>query len=310
MIQDKINVEEFLKPEVLCDFSVSELRKMIWLRELEMFDAFQAICERHGLTYYLGGGTLLGAARHQGFIPWDDDFDVGMPRADYEEFLKYAEAELPAPILLQTHDTEPGFLSCHAKLRNPETTGIRYREWPDGHDYCQGIFFDIFPYDNIPDGKLRRKLHRFREQFLRKLLNNGPLYTRQRKSLFRKLAHWFSMAVNVFFPVERVFRDHEKICQKYNSVETADWGPVSALYDNEKTYYRRSDFTQTAELVFEGLQAKVPSDWDNVLRAQYGDWHQFVKSDSIHGEVFFDVDKPWTEYIDRFEEYKNYPQVI
>ena len=310
MINNKIDLEKFLEPETRCDFYVSEMRKKIWLYELEMFDIFAGICERHGFTYYLGGGSLLGAARHEGFIPWDDDFDVGMPRADYEEFLKVAKDEIPAPFLLQTHETEPGYLSCHAKLRHPDTTGIRYREWPDRHEYCQGIFFDIFPYDNIPDGKLRRKVHRFREQFLRKLLNNGPLYSRQRTSLFRKLAHWFSMFVNLFFPVEKVYQAHEKICQKYNSVETEYWGPVSALYYNEKTYYKRADFPNEKELFFETIPAKVPGNYDSVLSSQYGDWHQFVKSDSIHGEVFFDVDKPWTEYIDRFSEFENFQQKI
>lgn len=300
----------FLKEETKCDFTVSTFRKQIWLKELEMFEAFRTICEKNELTYYLTGGSLLGAVRHQGFIPWDDDFDVGMPREDYEKFIKIAAKELRYPLMLQTHETDPEFLSCHAKIRNVETTAIRYDEWADEHQFCQGIFFDIFPYDNIPDGKLTQKIHRFRAQFYRHILNNGPLFNRKRSTFFRKLAYAFSMVFCLFIPVEKQFEIHEKVCQKYNKKKTKRWGLVSTFYEFPNLYYNKEDFKEVITVPFEYTDAQIPAAYDSVLKTQYGDWHKLVKGSNCHGEVFFDVDKSWKEYINQFEKYKETNQII
>ncbi len=307
---DSQAVNDFLREETICDFFVSSTRKQIWLKEIEMFELFKSICEKYGLTYYLAGGTLLGAVRHKGFIPWDDDFDVGMPREDYEKFLVAAANEIRYPFILQTFGTDSEFLSCHAKIRNDETTGIRYMEWFDEHSFSQGIFFDIFPYDNIPDGKLKYKLHYARAQFYRHTLNNGPLCKRKRLTLRRKLAYAFCKVVGVFIPAKKQYYKHEKICRKYNGKQTERWGPASTFYEFPKLYYKREDFKNVIEVPFEFTTAKIPADYDSVLTTQYGDWHKIVRGSNYHGETFFDVNKSWKEYIHKYEEYKDKNQTI
>jgi lipopolysaccharide cholinephosphotransferase len=118
-------------------------------RMVEMLDIFDEICRQEGLTYWLDHGTLLGAVRERGFIPWDDDLDVTMPREDYERFLQIASEKLPASLFLQTKESDPTAPVHYAKLRDRRSTYID--KWEEGKkiEYHQGIFIDIFPLNLI-----------------------------------------------------------------------------------------------------------------------------------------------------------------
>ncbi len=147
--------DDFYKPETRWDFYISEKRKKVWAKELEIVFEFDRICRKHGLRYTLDGGTLLGAIRHNGFIPWDDDFDVNMPRADYERAKVIMQEELPYPYEWQdlytnlSVCTPEQITSTHmlpfAKIRNRETTAIEPPAMP--MEINQGIWMDIFPLD-------------------------------------------------------------------------------------------------------------------------------------------------------------------
>jgi len=133
---------------------IESLRKT----QLRLLDAFDLICKKYELKYWLDFGTLLGAVRDGKFIPWDDDIDVSMPMEDYKKFLKIAENELPVDIFLQTPKTDPSFKQCFTKLRDCHSTFIENHE-EQGTDYHQGIFIDIFPsvkYPRMP--RLFRKI--------------------------------------------------------------------------------------------------------------------------------------------------------
>ena len=113
--------------------------------ELDMLKVFVSICDQLGLKYYLIGGTLLGAVRHKGFIPWDDDIDVGMPREDYEVFVEKAGKLLPDYIFLQNYRTDENMIFPFTKLRNINTTYIETRTKYSKMN--QGVWMDIFPLD-------------------------------------------------------------------------------------------------------------------------------------------------------------------
>ena len=112
---------------------------------LDMLIGFDAICKKHQLQYWLDSGTLLGAVRHQGFIPWDDDIDLSMPVEDYNKFLKIAKSELSSEIFLQTSQADKNFKFDYIKLRSNKASIVEFHEKDKQIKYHQGVFVDVFP---------------------------------------------------------------------------------------------------------------------------------------------------------------------
>ena len=112
---------------------------------LDMLIEFDAICTKNQLQYWLDSGTLLGAVRHQGFIPWDDDIDLAMPIEDYNKFLEIAQSELSSNVFFQTSETDKNFKCDYIKLRSNKARIVEFHEKDKVIDYHQGVFVDIFP---------------------------------------------------------------------------------------------------------------------------------------------------------------------
>ena len=119
----------FLEEEVRCGYTVTRKMKEVWAVELDLLKEFKRVCNKYDLKYCADGGTLLGAIRHQGFIPWDDDLDIAMLRKDFEKLNEVAPAEFKKPYFWQTEETDKGSARGHAQLRNSDTTGIIKNEY-------------------------------------------------------------------------------------------------------------------------------------------------------------------------------------
>ena len=134
-----------------------EILRKAQLIMLDMLIEFDAICKKHQLQYWLDSGTLLGAVRHQGFIPWDDDIDISMPVEDYNKFLKIANNELSNEIFLQTLQTDKHFKFDYIKLRSNKASIIEFHEKDEQIKYHQGVFVDIFPMLTIENTVANKK---------------------------------------------------------------------------------------------------------------------------------------------------------
>ena len=139
-----------IKPEIL---------RKAQLIMLDMLIEFDAICKKHRLQYWLDSGTLLGAVRHKGFIPWDDDIDLSMPVEDYNKFLKIANSELSSEIFLQTSQTDKYFKFDYIKLRSNKARIVEFHEKDKKINYHQGVFVDIFPMLTIENTETNRNLY-------------------------------------------------------------------------------------------------------------------------------------------------------
>jgi len=136
-----------------------EILRKAQLIMLDMLIEFDAVCKKHQLQYWLDSGTLLGAVRHQGFIPWDDDIDLSMPIEDYNQFLKIAKSELSSEIFFQTSQTDKSFKFDYIKLRSNKASIVEFHEKDKEIEYHQGVFVDIFPMLAIEDTEINKQLY-------------------------------------------------------------------------------------------------------------------------------------------------------
>ncbi len=194
---------EFYKEEIRCGYTVDEKTKRVWAVQLEMLDEVERICKANGLKYFADSGTLIGAIRHEGYIPWDDDIDLVMLREDYDKFVQIAPKWLKEDLVLQTVYTEKNYLRGHAQIRNSKTCGCNEEDKKAGYN-C-GIFIDIFPLDGMPKTEKERKNWAKRSSFI------GPCFIPGTALIIMKMQRFlenFSMALECFsmFPWSRHIR--------------------------------------------------------------------------------------------------------
>ena len=168
------------------------------------------ICKEYRLTYYMLGGTMLGAIRHKGFIPWDDDIDLGMPRKDYERFLKIAPRELSAHLKLVNYRTDPNYMYYITRILDTETTVIEERIGNDNKYTHASI--DIFPIDGTPNNPILRKIYFFRVMYHRALMSlcyKDSIDRKRKRSKKEKLLLWIMERI----PVEKFTTPYKQKCK-------------------------------------------------------------------------------------------------
>lgn len=256
-----------------------DFRKM-QLTELDMLVEFDKVCRKYNINYVLFGGSLLGAVRHQGYIPWDDDADIGMLREDYETFKKHKDEMNPNICFFQDHDTDPEYRWEYGKLRRTGSTYIRVGQ---EHLKCKtGIFVDVFPMDDIPlsiVGQIFQDLHCY---CLRKILWSEV--AKENTVGFWKV--WFTLLSKI--PADFAFHGYEKYSKKsrnssLNRVRCLGFPATGMLYKknplSERYGMPKSWFTDRAEYMFEEKKLYSSKDYDTVLKYIYGDYMKLPPED-------------------------------
>jgi len=259
--------------EKIANYQVSDTMKKTWAVELEMLDEVDRICRKYHLTYVLVHGSLLGAVRHKGFIPWDDDLDIAMARKDYEAFLQAAPKELSVPLSLHNmHTDREVFWGSFSRIRNEDTTGMEAREL--GHGGNLGIWIDILPYDvcTEDDGEFQRKEKRL-ERYYR--LINAKVYGGEYKA-YMGLKPWQWMRYRLwskFWKYERLCAKIEETTAAYTEKESAE----IAFFTGAGKHRRlaKSDFDGVVYLDFAGRKVPAPKGYESYLRAILG--HDYMK---------------------------------
>lgn len=300
MIDLKIQIpQDYLKEENRLNYRVGNEMKRVWAIELDLLAEFQRICDKYSINYIASGGTMLGAARHGGFIPWDDDIDLMMLREDYNKLLS-VQHEFQNPYFLQTWENDKGFFRGFARLRNSNTTGIQKTEFNCKFSYNQGIFIDIFPMDAVVDDEnLFRLQSQKANKFLKKALTYSSFKSRYYKDLDknkRRKRNLIRNCFSIFMNDEKYLEKYEKECQRYNNLSTEKVSLLSFQFDNRVHDIPRKDLEDIIELDFEFLKIKVPKNYMEELSWKYGDWQTPTKSPSYHGDVYFDTFNPYTYY--------------
>jgi len=242
--------------------------------QLEMLDAVVDICNRHNLTYVLLGGTALGAVRHKGYIPWDDDIDIGMPRGDYEKLAEIAKEELPSNMFYQTFDSEEDYPLLFAKVRLNDTV---FRQEIFAHlDMHQGIYIDVFPLDGCSNNFNCAKKHYKKLKLYRRILSgkiiakpNATVSSKWRKKIFlAKLSTFIYSQSKTYAKLKKRIAMFSVDNSEYIGNIFGAWGMREVV----KKEIMFGDNMQTSRVKFEGKDYNAPYSIHEYLKSLYGDY--------------------------------------
>lgn len=247
--------------------------RKLQLLQLEMLVELDRVCKANDIKYQIAGGTLLGAVRHKGYIPWDDDADVVMLREEYEKFKKVANQLDSTICFFQDHTTDEEYRWGYGKLRH---TGTKYIRLGQEHIKCKtGVFIDVFPLDDVPISLIGQMIQDFHCFCLRKILwSEVAKYSEE--GLKKK---WFGFLSRI--PKEWVFKQLEFYTRKSkntspNKVRTLCYTTIGKLYFKHPIKERygmpKEWFTSFAEYEFEGYILTGIKEYDECLKYEYGDY--------------------------------------
>ena len=241
-----------------------ELRDL-QLVELEMLLEVDRICRKCGIKYCISAGTMLGAVRHGGFIPWDDDADVAFLRPEYEKFREACETELDkSRFYFQDYRNTEGYRWGYGKLRRKGTEFIRLNQ--EFMPYEQGIFIDIMPYDNVPDNYVLRAVNNFQCFLYRKIFWSAV--GRKSATGFTKLV--FELLYRI--PEKKLYRSYDRFIARCDRKPTKRIRIFAFPVPGKEFGYLRSSFDELKETEFEGVMLMGMKDYDTYLRYKYGDY--------------------------------------
>lgn len=255
---------------------------------LEILKEFDRICKKHEIKYMIFCGSAIGAVRHQGFIPWDDDLDVAMLRSDYEKFMEVAPKELSDKYHLQIELSEH-WPMCFSKLRKNNTTFLE-KYHPKDKQTHQGIYIDIFPIDNASNNAIFRKIQFYCSKIV------------YAKSLYERGYETNSKAKKIFMYICKMLptKPFHKIAKLSNNDKTQyvhSFLGCSARYN--KGIFKRKWLTDSVLMEFEGYRFPVSSYYDELLTYMYGNYMQMPteeeKEIKIHA-ILVDAEKNYSEY--------------
>ncbi len=263
--------------------------------ELNILKEFIKVCQKLNLRYYLVGGTAIGCVRHQGFIPWDDDIDVAMPRKDYEIFLAKAQKLLPKYLFVQTIKTEKNYYNLFAKIRNSNTTFIEEND--TNLNINKGIFIDVFPLDGMGNTEKQaiKNLHKF---FKLKEIYNFKNQKLKTKGIRNKIRYFYYFLLSLQYINCNMLEIANKFSQKLDFDSCKYVGSFCGAYGNREIQ-KLAYFGKGKLAKFEDIEANIPIDSDAYLHNMYGNYMELPPKDKRVAPhcYYLNTRKSYLEYL-------------
>ncbi len=266
--------------------------KQVQRRELDILREVMALCGRHGLRWWADGGTLLGAVRHGGFIPWDDDIDIGMPRPDFDRFRELAKKELPDHLALQDYEDIRHTFHPLLKVHDVRTTFVErdFAPYPEVHT---GVYIDIFCFDGYPGpGPERDALERRRRR-----LGRLAGFLRAEKADLRtpgqKLRYGLGAPIRWCLPYNWASKKQEELFRRC-SFDDAAWINECQGW----VIYPARCLRETVTLPFEDMELPCPAGYDEYLTVVYGDYMRLPPEPERtpqHDVAWFSMERSYQE---------------
>ena len=290
------------------EYVVPEEMKKVWAVELDLLEKFKEICRKHNLRYWVLGGTLLGAVRHKGFIPWDDDIDVMLPWNDCKVFLEVAPKELEYPYFFQCHLTEKNGEISNFRLRRSDTTGCTKWEYENVSDpnYNKGLFIDIFPLFYVPtDPVVKAKQKKLVMEAWKAF--RGYTALEGKANGLRNVNPEYSNYIDIYkryrekYTIQQIKELYFERCAMQEE-PTELVGVTSFRVHDPVNIWKTAWFEETVELPFENTFVCAPKYFDEWLTHRYGNWRVPVYNAACHEIYIFDAD---ISYKDKFKAVRN-----
>ncbi len=236
--------------------------------ELEILKEVDYFCQKNKITYFLIGGSMLGAVRHQGFIPWDDDIDVGMPRKDYEKFIHSFPSDKNNKYFVETMESNHQFWYSYAKVKKKNTKMVeaKFKDFNDGKE----IFIDIFPFDNVPnEGYQKIKVRSFLIKAIRE-----TIYLKRKIIKVKDLRVKVASLLLVPFSVKFLYKFQHKLMTKYENINTDYLVCFIGEYKTSSEYMKKEVFLPVKKGIFEKTEFNVMNKPDIYLTNLYGNYKE------------------------------------
>lgn len=264
--------------------------------ELDILKEIIIICENNNINYFLVCGSALGAAKYNGFIPWDDDIDVGMFRNDYERFLEIAPKQLPSHLFLQNYKSDKYYPLFFSKIRNSNTTFLQTSF--NDIDMNHGVYVDVFPLDTYPKKKISQIL----------LEKKKWLYAHEiacawntKRGRFGEILKQFFIFLGKKENVSKSIKKYEKTVAFYKG----ERGNIIVNFGNwqgKLEYAPKEQYGNGTLATFEGLKVRIPERYDEYLTQKYNDWRAELPPEQQVGHHYADIidlNRPYTDYIEK-----------
>lgn len=292
-----MNIDKFLNSETRNDYYISSAMKKTWSIQIEILEEVKRICDKYNISYFADSGTLLGAIRHDGFIPWDDDIDLGMTRENYDKFISVCQAELNDKFFLQNNDTEiKKFFRVHSQIRAYNTTMITKKDYKQ--TYNRGIFVDIFVYDKVPtnevlDNKFRKSL-KIRKKLIELKLDSNVDCSFIKNIVKKTIGN---IGVLLLGGLEKAKKNYRKLLKKYQHLtDNYYYDIVGYNTANYKNNFRCDIFDELISHKFEYTTLMIPKSYDEYLKIMYGEYMKPVNAPTDHGDLFIDNSNDFRKY--------------
>lgn len=254
-------------------YSDDELRRIQQL-ELNCLEAIAHVCEKLDVEYFLIGGSALGAVRHGGFIPWDDDIDIGMTRKNYNKFINNASRLLPSNYHLQTPSISKNCPYFYSKIRIDGTEFVEYCN--HRVNMHQGVYVDIFPFDEVPDDENEniRQFNTVKKLVRRFTLRQSPDVSSKPITMKEKLQSYVRYILHLLCKLQSYDKLIERLELEFTKYNGTGQSSIACLnFPVRKTeYIRLEDLYPLIDYKFENIIVKVPNNYDKYLKTHYGDY--------------------------------------